>query len=316
MRKAIDADRDKNDTGARVRAVRHLRRPEAPGRRHRALGISRAPQALVRSRGARLDVVGPGRSRLVDGRAVRRRLVPLRAGHGTRVCRRRGRSARRGDVLHRVAVLHLGRLPPVPRGGRRRAPAARYRPAQGLRIPAPPDRLARDGCAVHRHHRVQRQHLRRHLGGRRLGAGAASCLATRRVGLGLLPGRQRARLVRGVPRLGGLAPRVTGLVDHRVEPGRVGRVRFLRHRELRGPRDEPGAERPGGQPRHLRGRGVLPQRRGADALRADRGGTSPLAGCAALGRPSGARSAVTDRETSSDRSDPGRSCGAGPRCPG
>ena len=43
--------------------------------------------------------------------------------------------------------------------------AAGYRPPEGLRVPAWPDRLARDRRAVDWHHRVQRQHIRRHLGG-------------------------------------------------------------------------------------------------------------------------------------------------------
>src|SRR4029077_15453057 len=79
---ALDAGAARNDTGTRVRAVRHLRRAQAPGRRDRALGISRAPQAPARSDAARLDVVGTARSRLVDGGPVRRRLVPVRAGNG------------------------------------------------------------------------------------------------------------------------------------------------------------------------------------------------------------------------------------------
>src|SRR5206468_4155832 len=87
---ALDAGAARNDTGTRVRAVRHLRRAQAPRRRDRALGISRAPQAPARSEAARLDVVGTARSRLVDGGAVRRRLVPLRAGNGARVRGRRG----------------------------------------------------------------------------------------------------------------------------------------------------------------------------------------------------------------------------------
>jgi len=127
-RTALDAGAARNDTGTRVRAVRHLHRPQAARWRGRALGISRTPQAPASRRATRLDVVGAARSRLVDGGAVRRRLDPVRTGHGARVRGRRGRGARRGDVLHRLAVLHLGRLPAIPRGGWCRAPAPRRRP--------------------------------------------------------------------------------------------------------------------------------------------------------------------------------------------
>ena len=280
------------------------------------MGISRAPQAPARSRLTRLDVVGAARSRLVDGGAIRRRFVPLCAGHGARVCGRRGRAARRGDVLHRVAVLHLGRFPAVPRGGRCRAPAAGYRPPQGLRVPARPDRLAGDRRAVRGNRRVQRQHLRRYLGDGRFRASTASCLAARHPRFGLLSGRQRARLVRGVPRLGGLAAEIAGLVDHRGEPGRVGRVRVLRRGQLRRSRDQRDAERPRDQPRHLRRRALLPGRRGAPAVRADRRGTCRPRGSAAAVRPGAARAAVKGRETSSGPSSPSRNGDAGSRRPG
>ena len=225
-----------------------------------------------------------------------------------------GAHARRGDVLHRVAVLHLGRVPAVSRGGRRRSPAAGHRPPEGLRVPARPDRLAGDRRAARGDPRIQRQHLRRHLRRRGHGAGTAPRLAPRRLRLGLLPGRQRARLVRGVPRLDGLAAEIAGLVDHRGEPGRVGRVRVLRRRQLRRSRDRRAAERPGGQPRYLHRRAVLPGRRGAPALRADRRGTGRHGSAAAV-RPGAARPAVTGRETSSGWSGPARNGDAGSRRP-
>jgi hypothetical protein len=245
-RRALDAGAVRIDRRTRVRSVRHLHRPQAARRGDRALGIPLPPQALVRRAGPRLDVVGAARSRLVDRRAVRGRLVPVRARHGARVRHRRGRHARRRDVLHRVAVLHLGRLPAVPRGSRRRAAAAGRPPPEDLRVPAPPDRLARDRHPADRNPRVQHQHLRCHLRRRGHGAGAASRLAPRRLRIGLLPGRQRARLVRGVPRLGGLAAEIAGLVDLRAEPARVYCVRVLRRGQLRHPGDGRAAQRAGG----------------------------------------------------------------------
>jgi hypothetical protein len=118
----------------------------------------------------------------------------------------------------------------------------------------------------------------------------------------VLPDRERAGLVRGLPRLGRVAAEVAGLVDHGGEPGRVGRVRVLRRGQLRPSGDHPDAERPRGQPRHVHRRGVLPHRRGAPAVRADRAGPS--------------FPALTARGTSSGRSGPSRSCGGGSRCPG
>ena len=315
-RTALDAGAARNNTGTRVRAVRHLRRPQAARRRDRALGIPRPPQAPASRRATRLDVVGAARSRLVDRGALRRRLDPVRTGHGARVRGRRGRAARRADVLHRLAVLHLGRLPAVPRGGRRRAAATGHRPPQGLRVPARPDRLAGDRRAARGDPRVQRQHVRCHLRRRGHGAGAAPRLAPRRLRFGLLPGRQPPGLVRGVPRLDGLAAEIAGLVDHGGEPARFGRVRVLRRSQLRHPGDDRAAQRPGDQPRHLHRRAVLPGRRGAPAVRADRGATRRHGGSAAAVRPGRARPAVTGRATSSGWSGPSRSCGAGSRRPG
>ena len=260
-------------------------------------------------------MVGAARSRLVDRRAVRGRLVPVRARHRAGVRGRGGRPARRDHVFHRFAVLHFGRLPAVPRGGRCRAPAAGRRPPEGLRVPARPDRLAGDRHTARGDSRIQRQHVRRHLRRRGHGAGAAPRLAPRRLRIGLLPGRQRARLVRGVPRLGGLAAEIAGLVDLRAEPGRFGRVRVLRRGQLRHPGDDRTAQRPGDQPRHLRRRGVLPGRRGAPAVRADRAAARRHGGSAAAVRPGGARPPVTGRETSSGRSGPARNGDAGSRRP-
>ena len=95
-----------------------------------------------------------------------------------------------------------------------------------------------------------------------------------------------------------------------------GRVRVLRRGQLRHPGDDRAAQRPGGQPRHLHRRGVLPGRRGAPAIRADRGATRRHGGSAAAVRPGRARPAVTGRATSSGWSGPSRSCDAGSRRPG
>ena len=151
-------------------------------------------------------MVGAARSRLVDGGAVRRRLVPLRAGHGARVCGRRGRAARRDDVLHRVAVLHLGRLPAIPRGGRRRATAPRCRPPQGLRVPARPDRLA--ATAVQSVGTLEFNVSTFAAISPPVGSAQAQHHVWRPdTSVRPASGRQRARLVRGVPRLGGRRPR-------------------------------------------------------------------------------------------------------------
>jgi len=259
--------------------------------------------------------VGAAGPRLVDRRAVRRRLIPLRARHGACLRERRGRQARRGDVLRRITVLYLGRFPAVPRGGRCRARAAGHSPSQGLRVPAPSDRLAGDRRATHRDTRVQHQHLRRHLGGERFVGRAASRLASRRPGLGVLPGRQCARVVRGLPRLGRMAAPVLRLVDHGGQSGRVGRVRVLGPGQLRRSGDHGTAERAGGEPRHLRRRSVFLRRRGASALRADRASARRPAVSAARAR-SCAGPAVTGRATSSGRRGRGRSCGGGSLCPG
>ena len=109
----------------------------------------------------------------------------------------------------------------VDAGPARRAPAhAGLCPSTFLRLPAPPDRLVVHSGATGRDRVLQRQH--RGLDGLRpVRAGRAPArVAARRGGLGLLPGRQRAGLVRGLPRLGCLASPVLVLVDHPGRPGR------------------------------------------------------------------------------------------------
>jgi hypothetical protein len=118
-----------------------------------------------------------------------------------------------------------------------------------------------------------------------------------------------------VPRLGGLAAELAGLVDHGGEPARFGCVRVLRRGQLRRPGHGRAAQRPGGQPRHLHRRGVLPGRRGAAAVRADRGTPRRHGGSAAAVRPGGTRPPVTGRATSSGWSGPYRTGGAGSRRP-
>jgi hypothetical protein len=59
-----------------------------------------------------------------------------------RLCQRRREPLGRSDLLHRLPVLHRGRVPDLPRGRGRRPAYAGCRPAALLRLPAPPDRLA------------------------------------------------------------------------------------------------------------------------------------------------------------------------------
>ena len=86
-----------------------------------------------------------------------------------------------------------------------------------------------------------------------------------------LPGRQRAGLVRGLPRLDCLAPQVLVLVDHPAQPDRVRRLRRVRCGRLHQPVHRPAAQRRAIQPRHLHRRAVLPRGRAAAPPRTHRG---------------------------------------------
>jgi len=82
----------------------------------------------------------------------------------------------------------------------------------------------------------------------------------RRRRLGLLPGGQRAGLVRGLPRLGRVAPAGVVMVDHPGEPDRLGGLRRIRCRRLHQPRDRPAAQRRALEPGHPGRCRVLPRR--------------------------------------------------------
>ena len=171
----------------------------------------RQPQARRRpGRGRRRHVVGPTGPGMVDRRPLRRGLGPLRPRRRPRLRRCRRCPGRLDHLLRRVALLHLGRLPPVPGvGGRRSGRAAThgwgrvfvYRPGQI-------DWWA-SGHPTRRHGVLQRQHRHRHPGRPHRPDGPAPRLATRRPRVGLLPGGQRPGLVRGLPRLDGLVPRAS-----------------------------------------------------------------------------------------------------------
>jgi hypothetical protein len=131
------------------------------------------------------DLVGAPGPGLVDRRPVRRRVAAVRPRRGPRL-RQRGRGQLgRGDLLHRLAVLHLSRVLDLP-GGRGRRPAdPGDGPAPVLRLPARPDRLAGHRGAAGRDRVLQRQHRGRD-GLRPVRAGRAPArVAARRLRLGL-----------------------------------------------------------------------------------------------------------------------------------
>src|SRR5208282_5310205 len=100
---------------------------------------------------------------------------------------------------------------------------------------------------------------------------APARVAARCLRLGLLPGGQRAGLVRGLPRLGRVAPPVVVLVDHPAQPDRVRRLRRVRGSRLYQPVDRQDPQRRADQPRHLHRRAVLPGRGAAADARTHRG---------------------------------------------
>ena len=84
-----------------------------------------------------------------------------------------------------------------------------------------------------------------------------------------------AGLVRGLPRLGRLAPAVVVMVDHAGQPGGVGRLRRLRRRRLRQPGHRPGPQRGPGQHPNPDRRSLLLHRRPAAAPGTHRGSQRP-----------------------------------------
>ena len=257
------------------RPVRDLHRARPPGRCRRPLGIPRPPQAPDGRADCRIDVVGAPGPGLVDRRPVRRRIAAVRPRRGPRLRQRRRGPLGRGDLLRRLTVLHLGRVPDLP-GGRGRRPAGgasarrRFFVFQPRRIDWWATAVQLAGTLFFNVSTGVAH------GGRPVRAGRAPArVAARRHRLGLLPGRQRAGLVRGLPRLGRLASPLLGLVDHPGQPGRVRRLRRVRRGRLHQPVDRPGAQRRADQPGHLRRRAVLPGRGAAAPPRTHRGRPAP-----------------------------------------
>src|SRR6202042_3311644 len=110
------------EAGIRIgtRAVRD-QRGRAGTRRHRAsVGVPPPPQAITRPatrgrrggpRRRRVGVVATGSPQLVDGGPVRGRGAVLRGRRDRLTLGRDTTPVDRDNVLRRVAVLHLGRLP-------------------------------------------------------------------------------------------------------------------------------------------------------------------------------------------------------------
>ena len=171
---------------------------------------------------------------MVDRRPVRRRVAAVRPRRGPRL-RQRGRGPLGcRDVLRRLAVLHVGWVSDLP-GGRGRRPAGRIPPTGGSSSSSPagstggPRRCSSPGpCSS--------TSAPERATGRPVRAGRAPArVAARCRRLGLLPGGQRAGLVRGLPRLDRLAPPVVVMVDHPGQPDRVGRLRRVRRGRLHQP---------------------------------------------------------------------------------
>ena len=139
---------------------------------------------------ARLDLVGTRGPGMVDRCPVRGGVAAVRPRRGSRVRQRRRDPLGRGDVLRRLGVLHLGRVPDLPRGRRCRPAAAGCRPAALFRLPALPDRLVGDRGAAGRDCLLQHQHRERSAGGPDRAGRAPACVAARRLRLDLLPSGQ------------------------------------------------------------------------------------------------------------------------------
>ena len=176
--------------------------------------MSQAPQAPGRHPAAGFYLVGAARPGLVDRRAVRGRLVPVRARRSSLLCPRRGGLANSatffagslffasaGFLQYREAVDALPDRP----GDEGRKKVFVFRPGQidwlatavqligtlAFNVSTGVAVWAATGTALARHH-VWRPDV---------------------VGLSLLPDRERPGVVRGMPRLGSLAAQVRSLVD-------------------------------------------------------------------------------------------------------
>ena len=194
-------------TGRRRGALRDLRRPHPAGRHGSPVGIPPSPQAPAGRPGRRVDMVGPQVPGLVDRHPVCGGIAFVRARRGPRLRQRRRGPLGRGDLLYRLAVLHRSRVPDLPGSRGRRAASARGQPPALLRLPAPQDRLVGHGRATSRDPLLQRQYRQCGAGGPHRQSREPACMAPRCRRLGLLPGRQRAGLVRGLSRLDRWRPR-------------------------------------------------------------------------------------------------------------
>ena len=173
-----------------------------------------------------------------------------------------GRAGHRAHVLRRLAVLHLGRVPAVPPGRRRRShpgrpvrtsPCSCGRRGTSTGWPAPCSSPARCGStgapATRCAHNLER-------GGRR-----RARLAAGRPRLDRLPRRQRAGLRGGATRAGRAAHRTTDWWIGVANMAGLRRLRRLGDRLVHRPGDRRRVGRRAVQPRHVRRRAVLPGRR-------------------------------------------------------
>ena len=225
---------------------------------------------------ARLDVVGTQGQGMVDRRPVRRGVAAIRPRRRPRLHQRRRGPLGRNDLLHRLAVLHRGRVSDLPRS-RGCRPAGSRHPATLLRLPAPQNRLVGHRGATGGNRLLQHQHRERAAGGPRRPGRAPARVAARCGWLDLLPDREHAGLDRGLPWVGRVAPAVVVLVDHPGQPDRVRRLRRIRCRRLHRPGDGPDSQRRAVEPRHPGRCGVLLRRRPAAPARTH-GGCPPPSG--------------------------------------
>ena len=215
--------------GVRGPTVRHWSQLR-PGRRHRDLGLARAPQARQPAGlRARIHLVGARRDRMVDRRAVHDRIAVLRRRRDARV-RRRGRGQRRQrHVLRRVPCSS-----PLP------ARSSTSRSSTRIQSPGSSNRASASGCSAGSRIASTGGRSAVQLAGtlffnvstlaraarrpRRDERGPA-CVAAGCVRLDLLPRRERARVGRGRPPVALVATREPVVVDRAPEPRGIDRVR-------------------------------------------------------------------------------------------